>query len=116
MVFDSKSSHTTYHNCLKNSANVTLTRVDNIWHCETIESNKKINNGWICPICGGVMKSRQAKMCMLCSQKKRAENIPSKHQLASDREKLHSFCAIGRKYNVSDNAVRRWFKKYNLPL
>lgn len=28
---------------------------------------------------------------------------------------LYSFVEIGRLYNVSDNAVRRWCKKYNLP-
>ena len=26
-----------------------------------------------------------------------------------------SFCEIGRMYGVSDNAVRNWCKKYNLP-
>ena len=26
-----------------------------------------------------------------------------------------SFTAIGKKYNVSDNAVRKWCDKYNLP-
>lgn len=26
-----------------------------------------------------------------------------------------SFCAIGRKYNISDNAIRKWCKSYNLP-
>lgn len=26
-----------------------------------------------------------------------------------------SFCEIGREYNVSDNAIRKWCITYNLP-
>ena len=26
-----------------------------------------------------------------------------------------SFTSIGKKYNVSDNAIRKWCDKYNLP-
>ena len=26
-----------------------------------------------------------------------------------------SFCAIGKQFNVSDNAIRKWCKNYNLP-
>lgn len=26
-----------------------------------------------------------------------------------------SFLSIGSKYNISDNAVRKWCKQYNLP-
>lgn len=28
--------------------------------------------------------------------------------------KEKSFCEIGRIYNISDNAIRKWCKKYNL--
>ena len=26
-----------------------------------------------------------------------------------------SFVAVGREYNVSDNAIRKWCKNYNIP-
>ena len=116
MIFDSKSSHSSYHGCMNWNKNVTLIRIDGVWHCESINGKIEAKNKWICPVCGGIMKSRYASMCKLCAQKKQAENVPSKRQLVQDRKRLHSFCAIGRKYGVSDNAVRKWFKKYNLPL
>jgi 5-methylcytosine-specific restriction endonuclease McrA len=34
--------------------------------------------------------------------------------LKKDLIELDSYCAIGRKYSVSDNAVRKWVKFYNL--
>ena len=116
MIFDSKSSHTTYHQCMRGNTDVVLTRTDGVWHCESVNRRVRTEGGWVCPNCGGTMKSRYASMCKLCAQKKQAKNIPSKKQLIRDKETLHSFCAIGRKYSVSDNAVRKWFRKYNLPL
>ena len=41
-------------------------------------------------------------------------SIPSKEQLLKDIKTM-SFVSIGQKYNVSDNAIRKWCKKYNLP-
>lgn len=38
---------------------------------------------------------------------------PSKQQLKKDMESM-SWLAIGRKYGVSDNAVRKWARKYDL--
>lgn len=123
IVFDSKASHSAYHACMRYGNDMVLTRTDGVWHCECITKTPKISKAqktnsksYICPICGGIKKSRDGAMCKLCSAKQRAANIPSKKRLVKDRETLHSFCAIGRKYNVSDNAVRKWFKKYDLPL
>lgn len=118
MVFDSKVSHATFHGCVRNGKDYDLSCHNGVWHCENrlpVAIRSQIDpNRWVCPLCGGVMKSRCAKMCMLCSSKKRALNIPSKDQLSYDLEHIPSFCAIGRKYNVSDNAVRRWCRKYGL--
>jgi len=53
-------------------------------------------------------------MCIDCRNKEKAKNIPPKEEL----EKLiyeKSFVAIGKMYGVSDNAVRKWCKKYGLP-
>lgn len=36
---------------------------------------------------------------------------PSHEQLLTDLETM-SFCAVGRKYGVSDNAVRKWLRWY----
>lgn len=42
-------------------------------------------------------------------------NIPSKEELINKIEVLgNNFSALGREFNVSDNAIRKWFRKYNL--
>ncbi len=38
---------------------------------------------------------------------------PSKEELSEEIKTL-SYCAIGRKYGVSDNAVRKWAKSYEI--
>lgn len=38
---------------------------------------------------------------------------PSKEQLAQEIDSM-SFIALGKKYGVSDNAVRKWAKAYGL--
>lgn len=50
-----------------------------------------------------------------CSNKSRSKvkNKPSKEELQSLINK-NSYCAVGRMYKVSDNAVRKWAKKYGL--
>lgn len=40
---------------------------------------------------------------------------PLKHEL-EELVKTHSFTALGRKFGVSDNAVRKWCKLYQIPL
>lgn len=81
---------------------------------EKYENGSIINIKNECPYCGK-MKSYKAKMCVECRNKENAKNIPPKEELynlLSD----NSMCAIGRMYGVSDNAVRKWCKKYNLPV
>ncbi len=74
---------------------------------------------YTCPICGNKKKTKYSKCCDKCKRKQEAEQkralIPSKQQLIKDKEELHSYSAIGRKYNKTCNAIRRWFNKvYNL--
>lgn len=66
-----------------------------------------------CPICGG-KKDDEAKMCLICYEK-------TLHQYPVSRDELKklirttSFTEIGKKFSVTDNAVRKWCKAYNLP-
>ena len=39
---------------------------------------------------------------------------PDKETLCNDFKLFGNFSQIAKKYNVSDTAVRKWFKKYNL--
>jgi len=71
-----------------------------------------------CQICGKDFKTKKdnAKFCSYkCSNlNHRKVKHPSKEELAKDIKEIHNFCEIGRKYNVTDNAVRKWARKYEL--
>lgn len=66
-----------------------------------------------CPCCGK-LKSFNANMCFDCHSKEKAKNIPSRENLERLIIEL-SMTKIGKLYNVSDNAVRKWCVKYGLP-
>lgn len=69
---------------------------------------KKIDNSR-CLDCN--IKTKYTKRCNKCNNIYRCKNIPSKEQLEQDLiEFNHNLSAIGRKYSVSDNAVRKWIK------
>ncbi len=68
-------------------------------------------------ICGDIFSPKDIKQ-KFCSGKcakmsMRRVNRPNKNNLAKMIDKM-SWCAIGRKYNVSDNAVRKWARAYGL--
>ena len=66
-----------------------------------------------CKDCNKSITKKDAR-CLDCLKLYRLSQYkgPSKEQLEQDLIELkHNICAIGRKYGVSDNAVRKWFKK-----
>lgn len=68
----------------------------------------------ICPMCNISEIHKTSKMCIECYNKERSKNIPPKEEL----EKIiyvMSFVQIGKQYGVTDNTVRKWCKKYDLP-
>lgn len=72
---------------------------------------------FVCPLCGKSFSSDcHQKFCSIeCSNvAKRKVVWPSKDDLMSDKINLKSMRAIGRKYGITDTAVRKWFKKYNM--
>lgn len=109
MVFASSEMHLRYHMSLKYNLNIELKRIDNVWYCtEITESAKEI-----CPHCGR-LKVKSASLCQVCELQKRRQSIPSRNQLSTDLLTMNML-NIGNKYNVSDNAVRKWCKYYGLP-
>jgi hypothetical protein len=65
----------------------------------------------ICPKCN-MKKYEKAKYCDKCFRtNRRTVERPSKNQLLSEIAKL-GYCGTGRKYGVSDNAIRKWLKNY----
>lgn len=79
-------------------------------------SNKKPKK--YCPDCGIEITSKST-YCRTCSAKHRDQRDPNKEY--PDKETLWnliqttSFTEIGRMYNATDNAVRKWCKKLGLP-
>lgn len=80
--------------------------------------NNQLNLGMLqptgtCPICE--IATYGTKYCSVeCSRKgSRKVERPSKNELKLLLE-TESYSALGRKYNVSDNAVRKWAKTYGL--
>lgn len=62
-----------------------------------------------------ITKNSKTQLCKNCSAfEKRVCERPSKEELL-DMIKEKSFTEISKKYGVSDNAVRKWCKNYNLP-
>ena len=77
--------------------------------------NNVINTKVVCPICGG-FKNKGANMCDKCRREKVSKECkrPPKDELIQN---ILTFpmTKIGKKYGVSDNAVRKWLKYYELP-
>lgn len=78
------------------------------------EFNKQKTNH-LCPICGGFKSDTKSKMCISCNAKKRQKvERPNREEL-KNLIRNTSFVQIGKIYNVSDNAIRKWCISYNLP-
>lgn len=74
------------------------------------------NKELICPFCNdSFIGEKRQKYCGYdCARAARWKiERPSKEQLQEDIDNL-SFCAIGRKYGVSDNAIRKWARQYGI--
>lgn len=101
MVFKTIADHTAFHN----GAEIYLE--GDVWvACP--------NKNLLCPICNKNYKDHHAKMCKSCYLKQVAENIPPKDDLIKLLLTI-PMTKIGETFGVSDNAVRKWCKKYKLP-
>lgn len=75
------------------------------------------NNVKICKNCNKEFNSRAKKFCSnkcVGEHKSTNSDIPTLEQLLIDFSEIKTFVAVGKKYDVSDNAVRKWFKKYGI--
>lgn len=62
----------------------------------------------------GKMITLESKRCKECAAKQQQIIFISRDDLKNKIRK-ESFVNIGKEFNVSDNAIRKWCKKYNLP-
>lgn len=101
MIFKTNSDHIAFHH----GCDIYLD--NDVWIA-------KPNKNRICPICNTNIKDYDAMMCLSCFLKHKSSHMPSKDVLL-DLILKYSMTKIGKMYGVSDNAVRKWCKKYNLP-
>lgn len=101
MIFKTNSDHIAFH------AGDDIYLDGDVWVAIKYKST-------ICPMCNTNRKDSKSNTCLECNLKIRNSNMPSKDVLSSLIYKM-SFEQIGRMYNVTGNAVKKWCKKYNLP-
>ena len=69
-----------------------------------------------CEMCNAPLKKGAKKYCLTCYNKKRRENIPPEEELWNKiNEFKGNFTKTAKYYSVTDNAVRKWCKIYNMP-
>ena len=110
LIVISKRYHARLHSWINSGANVSESFVRN-----GINSGKPLSEEpKCCEICGQTLQAKQKYWCCLehASLGKRKVERPTFEQLKLDMSSM-SMLAIGKKYNVSDNAVRKWIKTYS---
>lgn len=81
---------------------------------KTVPKKKQKKEPNRCVDCGKIVDTR-ARRCEECNHKRqRKTKWPQRDELKK-LIRAQPFSAIGKMYNVSDNAVRKWCKNYNLP-
>ena len=79
-----------------------------------IDSINKTKHNY-CKKCGRELSTKNAEYCQTCIHEfQRRCEWPSREELKQVIRTL-PFLQIGKKYGVSDNAVRKWCLNYNLP-
>ena len=101
IVFKTRADHTAFHN----GCDIELD--GDVYVAKAHHNN-------ICPNCGS-KKDNHAKLCFKCNNiLKRKIERPSKEYLY-ELITTRTFIDIGNMYGVSDNAIRKWCKNYDLP-
>lgn len=143
IALDTSSTHTTFYhfgidifeNIVKDIKETNLTFKDIAQkYCLSVSTISRINAGKIhilenelyplreavsdaknyCQNCGKQISTKKASLCVECSAlKRRVVERPDKDTLYNEL-KNSSFLAVGRKYGISDNAVRKWCATYGL--
>ena len=87
-------------------------------HSQTENYCGKANNNpkkYYCKNCGKEI-TKKATYCPMCAgyHKRKVIYRPSAEQLIQDFKDLKHFVQVGKKYNVSDQAVRKWCIQYKI--
>lgn len=79
------------------------------------DRDNKLEKHYYCSNCGKEI-TKNAKLCTECANKERRiiQNRPNREEL-KQLIRYNSFAELGRKYGITDNAIRKWCKLENLP-
>ena len=71
-----------------------------------------------CEVCNKQLSSPKQKRfcCRECYNKWQMKDIPSEEELREAMKTHKSMLALGKAFDVSDNAVRKWLEKYNIKI
>ena len=69
---------------------------------------------YTCPNCGKQVSSK-GKLCVDCSGLEHRKVERPNREILKNLIRTKSFLQIGKEYNVTDNAIRKWCISYNLP-
>jgi hypothetical protein len=91
---------------------------------QTEQNNRKTlwekSNGGVeriytfCPICGNKM-SINSLVCKKCKKYNRKSLLMPDRDVLKDKIKCGNFTKVAKEYGVTDNSVRKWCIKYNMP-
>ena len=106
-----RSQHAKLHAWLANGALTSESSKMNRMNSVKTKKRKPI----FCRVCDATLQYKQRQFCskQCCDVGTRLLQRPSKTALASDVKNM-SLLSVGRKYGVSDNAVRKWLRRYGL--
>ena len=85
-------------------------------YCKSHSNKIKESKHYYCPKCGNEM-SKNAILCSKCrGEQNRKVKHPTKEQLLQKLIELKgNFTKTGEYYGVTDNAIRKWCKSYQIP-
>lgn len=104
MVFRSASDHIAFHK----GAVASYDAITGTFYC------LKCNSENFCKICGNLINTKST-YCKTCKDILQYKVDRPPRSVLKTLIRTKSFLEVGRLYNVSDNAIRKWCKAYNLP-
>lgn len=99
-----ESINTIISESLLGDDNVSSSRIGIFKH-KSVKSRKKERDEY----------GRTEKETVNCVRQRIVKDRPSKDELYQLLIKKQNFSAVGRMFNVSDNAIRKWCKWYKIP-
>lgn len=104
----------------KNNQQENITLASDFYFDKIIESSISIDNISVktktnrCVDCGAEISASSTR-CVTCSGNLKRVNIPVTREELKNMVRNKSFTAIASNFNITDNCVRKWCKKYSIP-